>query len=247
MYTIPLRTRQTLLCALLGGSLPLTVGAQTVPPMDGVASKLAPGSWQVLGLPAIKKPWTRFDTATVDTKTVLRIQTDKSYGNLTYLFKPATTAGFLSWRWRVDQPVAGADLRRKDGDDTAIKVCALFDLPLEKLNFLERNLLRMARSASGQHLPAATVCYVWDPKLAVGTELTNAFTKRVHYVVLNSTTTPLQQWASHRRDLRTDFMLSFHTESASVPPLLGIAIGADADNTAGSSLSYLDDLTHTEP
>jgi len=214
--------------------------------MDAVADKLPPGAWRVTGLPAVKKPFTRYDTVPMDAKTVLRVQTDKSYSNLTYTFAPAISAGILRWRWRLDQPVAGADLRRKDGDDTPIKVCALFDLPLENISFFERNLLRMARNATGQYLPGAAVCYVWDQKLATGTELTNAFTKRVHYVVLNSANTPLQQWVSHKRDLRTDFMLSFHTESATVPPLLGITVGADADNTEGSSLAYLDDLTHME-
>jgi hypothetical protein len=225
------------------------VGAQTVPAMDGIADKLQPGNWQVLGIPGVKKPLTRFDAVTLDGKKVLRVYADKSYANLTYTLTPSQfpiKAGILRWRWRLDRPVAGADLQRKEGDDAPIKVCAFFDMPLDHLPFIERNLLRIARKTSGQYLPSATLCYVWDQKLAVGTELPNAYTKRVHYVVLDSASSPLQHWVSHRRDIRTDFMLSFHTETASVPPLLGIGIGADADNTGASSLAYLDDLTLME-
>lgn len=224
----------------------LHASAQTVPSMDGVADGLPPGAWKVAGLPNIKKPMSRFDTVTLDGRKVLRVRTDKSYGNLSYTFTQPVTAGTLGWRWRLDQPVAGADLRRKDGDDAPIKVCALFDLPLDKLHFMERNLLRMARSASGQHLPGATLCYVWDQKLAVDTELPNAFTRRVRYIVLNGANTPLQIWVSHRRDLGADFLRSFGAESSSVPPLMAVVVGADADNTGGASLAYLDDLVLTE-
>jgi len=125
-------------------------------------------------------------------------------------------------------------------------VCALFDMPTDKLGFIDRNLLKLARSVSGEHLPAATLCYVWDQKLAVGTELPNAFTRRMHYLVLNSADTPVQSWVSHVRDLHADFLHSFGQESSTVPPLLAIVVGADADNTAESSLAYVGDLSLME-
>jgi hypothetical protein len=213
-------------------------------------SSAAPGAppppWRVVGLPGTKKPLTQFDIVTLGADTVLRVRGDHSYGNLTHDLTPTRTAGLLRWRWRLDQPVAGADLRTKSGDDTPIKVCALFDLPLDRIGFLERNLLRLARSASGEYLPGATLCYVWDQTLPVGTELPNAFTRRMHYLVLNSASTPLQQWASHTRDLRADFLRSFGGESSTVPPLLAIVVGADTDNTAETSLAYVGDVSLME-
>jgi hypothetical protein len=84
---------------------------------------------------------------------------------------------------------------------------------------------------------------VWDPSLPVGTELPNAYTGRVRYLVLNSASTPLGQWANHSRDLAADFLRSFGAETDAVPPLLAIVVGADADNTHGSSLAYVGDVS----
>ena len=227
--------------------------AQTVPAMDGIATALPPGHWQVQGIPGGKIALTQFDAVTLDGSKVLRIQTNKSYANLTYTFKPGplaatipTTPSMLRWRWRLDQPVANADLRRKEGDDDAIKVCAFFDMPLDQLPFWERTLLRIARARTGQYLPSATLCYVWDPKLAVGTDLPNAYTQQVRYLVLNAANSPLQQWVSYTRDIRADFLRSFSAVATTVPPLLGIGFGADADNTGGASLAYVNGLSLME-
>lgn len=205
-----------------------------------------PAPWRVVGLPGSNKPRTEFDIVQLGTERVLRVRADRSYANLSHKLDPAHTGYTLRWRWRLDQALAGADLRTKNGDDSPIKVCALFDLPLEKLGFVDRNLLRLARAASGENLPGATLCYVWDQKLATGTELPNAFTRRMHYLVLNSSTAPLQQWVTHTRDLRADFLRSFGGESSTVPPLMAILVGADADNTAQSSLAFVGDVSLME-
>jgi hypothetical protein len=199
-----------------------------------------------VGLPGHKIAFTRFDMVQRDGQSVLRVRADQSYANLSHALPPGTAAGVLRWKWRLDQALPQANLRRKDGDDVAIKVCAMFDLPLEKIGFIERNLLRLARSNTGEHLPGATLCYVWDPALPVGTELPNAYTGRVRYLVLNSASTPLGQWASHRRDLAADFLHSFGSETDTVPPLLAIVVGADADNTQGTSLAYVGDVALVE-
>lgn len=208
----------------------------------GSADTLPP-PWRVVGLPGNKVPLAQIDRVDLDGHRVLRLRTDASYGTATHALPPNTPASTLQWRWRVDTALAHTDLRTRQGDDAAVKVCALFDLPLERLGFVERNLMRLARKTSGEYLPAATICYVWDQGLPAGTVLHNAYTGRVRFMVLNSADTPLGQWAAHSRDLGADFVRLFGAESATVPPLLAILVGADADNTQGHSLAYVDALT----
>ena len=116
-------------------------------------------------------------------------------------------------------------------------------MPLDKLGLIERNLLRLARAASGEKLPSATLCYVWDATLATGTLLPNAYTPRVRLIVVNSGEQRLGQWVSHARDLAADFQRAFGEESDTLPPLQALLVGGDSDNTGGHSLASVADVT----
>lgn len=200
-------------------------------------SPLVPGdAWRVIGLPKQSMPLTRFSFESLDGRPAVRIEAERSYGNLVQAVNRGRT---LSWRWRLDLPLAGADLRSKAGDDAALKVCALFDLPLEALGLIERLKMQMARSVSGEWLPAATLCYVWDPTLPAGTLLPNAHSPRLRWIVARGDGTPLGVWVDERHDLHADFLRAFGDEARQVPPLKAIALGADADNSGGRSAGWV--------
>ncbi len=205
-------------------------------------SEQAPAPWQVQGLPNQTKPFTRFAVVDLDGHRALRVQAEESYGNLVHPLPGLKPGPKLAWRWRVDKLVDGANLNEKAGDDVALKVCVFFDLPLESVPFIERQLLRVARSQTAQALPAATVCYVWDTDLPRGTLLPSAFTRRLRYMVLQSGAAQLRQWVDERRDIGADFLRLFGDEVNNVPPLIGVAVGADADNTRSRSLGFVSDL-----
>ncbi len=230
-----------LAAALMGGGVSAETPARLTPWGNGAAP---PPPWRAIGLPGGKVALAQFDLLDLDGSRVLRVRSAASYGTLNHPVGAAP--GVLRWRWRIDQAVAGADLRRKEGDDAPLKLCAMFDLPLDALGFVERNLMRLARARSAEPLPAATLCYVWDATLPAGTVLANAYTKRVRFIVLDSGSASLGRWHNHQRDLAADFRLVFGQESATVPPLVAIVIGADSDNIGGASLAYLGEvlLTH---
>lgn len=245
----------------------LALGLAAVPaqaelaPLAGAADQ-PPAPWAYAGLPDQKPPATRYDVVTLDGRRVLRVRAEGSYGNLVHPLAPPADAAAaadasgsaagatdaaptLAWRWRVDEPLGRADLRSKAGDDAALKVCALFDLPLDAMPFWERQKMRLARSVSGQHLPGATLCYVWEPSLPPGTVLPNAHSPRLRWWVLGGPAALPGRWQAERRDLRADFLRAFGDETRTLPPLLAIGVGADADNTGGRSLGYVDALTLT--
>lgn len=206
-------------------------------PLVAVAADDGWPGWRPGLLPKQTLPVTRF---AAEPEGVLRVEAEGSYGNRV---KETPGAGrFLAWRWRLDQPLAAPDLRRKEGDDAALKVCAMYDLPLDALPFWERQKMRLARSLSGEALPAATLCYVWDPTLPAGTLLPNAYTPRLRWIVLRGQGEALGAWQEERRDLRADFLRAFGDEAKEPPPLAALAVGADADNTGGRSSGRL-----TEP
>lgn len=198
-----------------------------------------PAPWYFVGLPHQTKPATRFTVVELDGQRVLRVESDHAYGNLVHPLVGAP-AGTLAWRWRVDEPTQHADLHHRSGDDAAAKVCAVYDMRDERVPFVERQFLRLAEMRAGEHMPPATLCYVWDMNLPTGTLLHNAFTHRIRFIVIHGTP---HQWTEEQHDLAADFLRAFGDESPSVPTLSAIAIGADSDNTASHSVAYVDALT----
>lgn len=209
-------------------------------PLAGPAGTTPGAPWVFAGLPKQTLPRTQYSLERLDGQAVLRVEAEASYGNLVHPFQPPSPeAGSLSWRWRIDKPLVGADLRQKAGDDVALKVCALFQLPKDALPFVERQLFRLAERSAGEALPTATLCYVWEPSWPEGSVVPNAFSRRVRYLTLSGAP---GLWSAVSRDLGADFLRAFGDEAREVPPLLAIGVGADADNTGGRSLGYLADL-----
>ncbi len=236
------------------------------------ASPLAPltqaqteggSGWRLVGLPGgdDSVPLSRFDAAQVDGVAGLRVATAASYGNWVSDWRGAAPVQ-LSWRWRLDQPLGGgrvpANILTKAGDDTALKVCVAFDHPMASVPLWERTTLRLARHLSGEALPAATVCYLWDSSLPAGTEGANAYSRRVRYVVLQGREAPLSRWVSESRDPVQDYLRLFADELPAQPAQPGaqasrhpvataVLVGADSDNTGGRSEGWVADLRATAP
>ncbi len=255
MHPIETRIRQSArwLCAVLPWAALGSVMAQpapgagtlpSLPPFSAMPVGAPDSGWRVAGLPKQKFPLTRFDVVALDGRKVLRVQADASYGYLVFATGQARLGpnAVLRWSWQLERGLPASDLASKQGDDTPLKLCVLFDLPLDGLGFAERTRLRLARTLSGEALPGATLCYVWDRLLPAGTALPNVYTPRVRYIVVNSGEPRTGQWFSHERRLAADFLRAFGHETPVVPPLLAVLVGADADNTAGHSMAYVGDV-----
>ncbi len=205
------------------------------PPLLNEAGNIAEG-WRVLGLPLQKAPLTQFSAAIIDGVPALRVESVKSYGNLVHRLEPPLPARTLRWRWRLDRGNPRADLTEKSGDDVALRVCLSFALPLAQVPFVERQLQRIAQASVGEPLPTATLCYIWDSRFVPGTLLPNVYSARVRYIVLRGPGDALAQWQHEQRDVAADFQRAFGDESHTLLPVDALMVGADSDNTQGSTL-----------
>ena len=217
----------------------LLIAAALAPLVQGAA--LQP-PWRVATLPKQTLPVTQYSVEVVDGVSALRVQAQGSYGNYVLDLPGVAAPRLLKWDWRMQQANAAVDLRNKAGDDAALKVCLSFDLPLQQVPFFERQLLRLARSQSGQDLPAATLCWVWGHAEKKGELLPNAYSARVRYIVLRNAQDARATWLHEQRDVTADFRRAFGEESAQLPPLTAVIVAGDADNTGGASLAHVAQL-----
>ena len=239
------RRNVLLAAAVCLAALQTLASESQITPFSAAKTELPPVPWRAAGVPGGKIPLTAFTVMELDGQRVLRIEAHKSYGTLVHALPDRTTnpSAQLRWRWRLDKGLQGTNLRERAGDDSPLKVCVSFDLPLDKLGLIERSLLRFARAASDEVLPSATLCYVWDATLPTGTLLPNAYTARVRVLVVNNANQPLGRWVAHTRNVVADFRMAFAGEFDTVPAITAVLVGGDSDNTGGHSIGYVDDVS----
>jgi hypothetical protein len=217
--------------------------AALLAPFSRATSGQAPQPWRFTTLP--NKIPTHFEVVEQDGKHVLKVEADQSYGNLVHPTQlPLNDGTTLAWRWRVDEFVKDADLRTRAGDDGIAKLCVFFDFPTERLPVSERTRLALARRTTGEVVPSEALCYVWDNKEPKGSELPNAFTRRMRMIVLESG--PASRpgtWVVERRNVLADYRRAFGDEAGStMPDVAAVAVSADADNTHEHGLAFFSDI-----
>lgn len=199
-----------------------------------------PAGWTPLEVAGIQVR-TRYRLADDNGTTVLRADSEGGASGLSRQLRinPAELP-WLRWRWKVGNLIESADLRRKSGDDFPARLYVMFDYPLDQLPFLERNRLRLARALFDPHLPAATLCYVWDGKAPVETIAPSAYTDRVRIIVVESGAARVKQWVDIQRNIARDFRAAF---GENPPPVSAIAVATDTDNTGTFATAFFGDIS----
>jgi hypothetical protein len=199
-----------------------------------------PPGWTLLTLPRQKAP--EFELVRDEGVTVLRVQSRAAVGSAAFRLA-ADPHAKLTWRWKIDHPLAAARFGTREGDDFAARVYVSFDVPESSLTFTQRAKMKIAKLVYGAELPAAAICYVWDNHAPVGTSAWNPYTDRVRMVVLESGAGRAQKWVEESRDVEADFREAFGTSwKGPTPAVTGVAVSSDTDQTEESVTAWFGDL-----
>ena len=197
-----------------------------------------PAPWRVVQL-SRKVPPTRYSGATIAGIRAIEARSERS---MALLARPIAidlaATPMLCWRWRIDAPVAKADMTRKSGDDYAARIYVAFDIPDAELGAGTRMKLRLARGLFGRDLPDAALNYVWDNRNPAGTRRRSAYTDRAELIVAETGAARAGEWVSERADIAADFARAFGTSGKAIQ----LAIATDTDNTGGSARGAFADL-----
>lgn len=212
-------------------------GAQTVGDFAGSGSIPAP--WRVVRVSKSVPP-TSYRQATIDGVGAIEANANSS---MAVLARPIVVdleaTPILCWRWRVDAPVAAADMTTKKGDDYAARVYIAFDIPDALLGSGTRFKLSLARRLFGADLPDAGLIYVWDNRHPVGTTRRSAYTDRARLIVAETGTARAGRWVSERADIVADYARAFPGQPGKA---IQLAIASDTDNTRSRAHAAFADI-----
>lgn len=203
------------------GALSLLLGACTTMPPTGH------GDWQAMTLPG--KALTHYHWTEKDGRPALAAESERSASLWRKRLDPAVQApGEVRFSWWVQDLVPGGSVADIDREDAPARLIFAFAGDIRNLPLRTRAMFELAHALTGEAPPYATLMYVWDSSLPVGTVVINGRSDRVRKIVVDSGPTELRRWRDHSRDLAADFRLAFGEEPGA---LTAVAVMSDSDNT----------------
>lgn len=186
-------------------------------------------AWSSLPLSKLKRDTVYSVVQEGDRSAVLRATADRSASLFVARLKPALrTPMTLSWDWKTDALIAGADNREKDREDAPLRVLVAFDGDVATLPDVERKRFSRAKNLAGRDVPYAVLMYIWTDMVPVGTVIRSAHTSQVKMLAVASGPGDLGRWQSVQRNVADDYKKAYGTEPG---PVLAVAVMTDTDNT----------------
>lgn len=154
--------------------------------------------------------------------------------------------GNLRFSWWVEDLIAEASVGNTQAEDSPARIVLAFDGDRSTLSARNRTLFELAQALTGEVPPFATLMYVYDTSLPLGTVVVNHRTDRIRKIVVDSGAASLRQWREHERDVAQDFRRAFGEAPGT---LVAIGLMTDADNSRSRAKAWYGavELTQVKP
>ncbi|MFB6248532.1 MAG: DUF3047 domain-containing protein [Salinibacter sp.] len=196
-----------------------------------------PDGWSPISFSDIEAK-TTYDLVRADSGTVVRARSNGGASGLaTERRIDLTEYPILEWRWKVEGVVEKGNARTKDGDDYAARLYVTFDY--EDLGVVDQVKLAALRALGYDEVPTRALNYVWANRVDRHTILENAYTDWVMMVAVRSGEARAGEWITERRNVLADYRAAFGGDP---PPVNGVALMTDTDNTDGAATAYYGDI-----
>lgn len=146
---------------------------------------------------------------------------------------------WLQWSWRVDRLVEGARVDVDHRDDAPARVVLAFDGDLGRLSLRDFIFHEQVELFTGKALPYASLFYVWDAELPVGTLVQYPRSSRIKYLVVESGAARLGRWMHYRRDVVADHRRAFGEAPGRVS---SVGCFTDSDDLRASAEAWYGDI-----
>jgi hypothetical protein len=145
----------------------------------------------------------------------------------------------LKWQWKVTGVLKNGDVKKKSGDDYPARIYISFEYDSDKVGLLDKAKYSALKLLHGEYPPIGAINYIWESNAPKGSIVPNAYTDRVRMIVVESGTKHLNVWKEEERNIYEDYLTAF---GETPPPISGVAIMTDTDNTGESAVSYYGDI-----
>jgi hypothetical protein len=198
-----------------------------------------PRGWYPWQLSQFKKS-TDYEIVEEDDRKVVKASADSSASGLKHPlnFDPREFP-MLSWEWKVDALILGADNTRKGADDSPVRMLVTFGSNGRSLPFDEQIFAVNFRIFTGQPLPYATLAYIWDNQARENAVIPSRHTSRIQLIVVRSGRAGLGAWQRITRNVVEDYRRAFGEEPGQIT---AVAIASDTDNTDEKAIAYYGDI-----
>jgi hypothetical protein len=145
----------------------------------------------------------------------------------------------VRWRWKISRVLPKGDARTREGDDYPIRLYITFRYDPEGASMGERVRYAIAKHLYGEYPPKSSLNYIWANRQHGERILTSPYTGKSKLLVLRWGENLAGRWVYEDVDIIRDYREAFGEEP---PPVAGIAIMSDSDNTGGHAVSYIDSI-----
>jgi hypothetical protein len=150
----------------------------------------------------------------------------------------------LTWTWKVSTILPDGDVTRKSGDDFAARLYVTFAEDPGRSSLAQRVKMAAIKLLYGKTPPAAALVYVWGNRAEMGSRHPSPYTTAVQMFLVESGPVHINQWRTASRNILDDYRIAFGTDP---PPISGIAIMTDTDNTGASATAWYGDISCGRP
>lgn len=143
--------------------------------------------------------------------------------------------GRVSFDWRVERLIPGADMLQRDTEDSPVRLILVFDGDRQQFSPKNAMLSELSHSLTGEPMPYATLMYVWCNQCPPESVIVNPRTDRIRKLAIESGPERVGQWLSYSRNIRADFEKAFGEAPGA---LLGVGLMTDTDNTRSTTRAW---------
>ncbi len=193
--------------------------------------------WKELTFPKIKEH-SRYTIEKNHETTHLKAESDASASGI-ILKKDFNVYDFpkARWRWKITNVYKRGDAREKTGDDYPIRVYIVFKYDPDTASFGQKIKYGIAKKLYGEYPPHSSLNYIWANRKHKEKILANTYAGEAKMVILQTGADNAGIWKDEEVNILDDYRSAFGEDP---PPVAGIAIMNDSDNTGESSVSYID-------